>query len=115
MTHVHVEAVKSIKSAAGRTNKQRFLKNFFIICKKHLTERTAKAQALSCKRFDREADEDHLGVTYRKESGDSVIVKREALYRQSKQGGTALKNERINVHALQIVVYGFFYFRDSWV
>ena len=48
-------------------------------------------------------------------SGDSVIIKREALYRQSKQGGTALKNERINVHALQIVVYGFFYFRDSWV
>lgn len=80
-----------------------------------MTERTAKAQALSCKRFDREADEDHLGVTYRKESGDSVIIKREALYRQSKQGGTALKNERINVHALQIVVYGFFYFRDSWV
>ena len=78
----------------------------------NVTERTAKAQALSCKRFDREADEDHLGVTYRKESGDSVIVKREALYRQSKQGGTALKNERINVHALQIVVYGFFYFQS---
>ena len=85
------------------------------VISENVTERTAKAQALSCKRFDREADEDHLGVTYRKESGDSVIVKREALYRQSKQGGTALKNERMNVHALQIVVYGFFYFRDSWV
>ena len=64
------------------------------VISENVTERTAKAQALSCKRFDREADEDHLGVTYRKESGDSVIVKREALYRQSKQGGTALKSKR---------------------
>ena len=68
-----------------------------------MTERTAKAQALSCKRFDREADEDHLGVTYRKESGDSVIVKREALYRQSKQGGTARR---------ELVPYSIFAVRD---